>query len=339
MFAYQFGEFGLEHLRRVELPEPTCGPGQVLLDVRAISLNYRDLLVIKGLYNPKLRLPAAPVSDGAGVVAAVGAGVSGVRVGDRVMTCVVVAWKSGAYRFEYLRSALGTPGPGLAAERVVLPADALLPLPAGYDFAEAATLPIAGLTAWDALTTVGRAAPGQTVLTLGTGGVAIFTLQLAKALGARVIITSSSDEKLARARTLGADVTINYRTQPDWELGVLSATDGLGVDLTVETAGAQTLAPVLTATRAGGRVAVLGALTGLSAPLNLGAVMMKRLTLGGVMLGPRDEFEALAAFLPQHGIRPVIGERFAFDELPAALAAMASGRHFGKIVLTREGGG
>jgi NADPH:quinone reductase-like Zn-dependent oxidoreductase len=336
MRAYSFDRFGLDHLRLDSAEDPRPGPGEALLDVRAISLNYRDLLVIRGQYNPRLRLPAVPVSDGAGVVTAVGEGVRRVRVGDAVMTHFVAGWLDGPFRLEYLRTTLGAPGPGLAVERAVVPAEALLPLPAGYDFAQAATLPIAALTAWSALVTVGRVQAGQTVLALGTGGVSIFALQMARALGARVIITSSSDEKLARARSLGADVTVNYRGSPDWDAHVLSATGGQGVDLTVETVGGGTINRSIGATRAGGVIAFLGALTGLAGEVNLGALMMKRIQLAGIMVDSRAAFEQMCRFVEKHALRPVIDRVFAFEQLPEALRFMESGGHFGKIVLTRQ---
>ena len=334
MRAYQLEAFGLENLRLVTRDAPQPGPGQVAVNVQAFSLNYRDLMVVTGTYNPKLKLPATPISDGAGVVSAVGRGVTRVRVGERVMSHFVAGWIDGPFRQEYVATTLGTPGAGLAAEQVVLPADAVLPLPAGYDFAQAATLPIAALTAWSALVTVGNVQPGQTVLTLGTGGVAIFTLQLAKKLGARVIITSSSDEKLVRARQLGADHTINYQTTPDWDQAALELTGGIGVDLTVETAGPGTLDRSMKATRAAGTVALLGALTGRQGLVTTGLILMKRLQLVGVMVDSRAAFEALSRFLEAHRIEPVIDRRFGFDELPAALRYMQAGRHFGKIVVT-----
>jgi len=334
MRAYQLGTFGLENLTLGNLPAPQPAPGQVLVDVKALSLNYRDLLVVKGLYNPGLKLPATPISDGAGVVAAVGPGVTRLRVGDRVMSHFVAPWLDGPFRQEYLAGTLGTPGPGLAAEQVALPADAVLPLPAGYSFEQAATLPIAALTAWSALVTVGNVQAGETVLTLGTGGVAIFTLQLAKALGAKVVITSRSDEKLARARRLGADHTVNYATTPDWELSVLECTGGQGVDLTVETAGPGTLDRSMRATRAAGTIALLGALTGRQGPVTTGLILMKRLRIGGILVDSRSAFEALVRFIEQKRIEPVIDQRFGFDALPDAFRCMEAGRHFGKIVVT-----
>ena len=333
MRAYRLGEFGLDNLKLESIDSPRVDPGEVVLDVKAVSLNYRDLLVVKGLYNPKLKLPAVPLSDGAGVVSAVGEEVERVRVGDRVTSHFVSGWIDGPFRGEYVGTTLGLPKAGLAAEQVVLPAEAVVPVPEGYDFAQAATLPIAALTAWSALVTKGHLEAGQTVLTLGTGGVAIFTLQLAKAMGATVIITSSSDEKLQRARQLGADHTINYRTRPDWEKAVLEITDRAGVDLTVETAGAGTLDKSLTATRAGGTVALLGALTGLKAQINVGLVLMKELHVAGILVGSRAAFEEMNRFIEQHALKPVIDRTFPFDQLPDALRHMESGRHFGKVVV------
>ena len=333
MRSYQFDAFGLEHLEIVEVADPTPGPGQVVLDVKATSLNFRDLLVVKGLYNPKQKLPAVPLSDGAGVVSAVGEGVQDVSVGDRVMSHFISAWIDGPYRGEYGPTTLGTPGPGLAAQRVALPAHAVLPMPAGYDFAQAATLPIAALTAWSALVTEGNIKAGQTVLTLGTGGVSIFTLQLAKAMGAKVAITSSSDEKLERVRAMGADHTINYQTTPDWAAAVVKATGGTGADLTVESGGAGTLEQSMRATRAGGIIAFFGALTGLSAKVNLAPLLMRRLRLTGIYVDSRASFAKLNRFIEQHAIEPIIDRRFAFDELPQAFKHMEAGAHLGKIVI------
>jgi len=333
MRVYRFAEFGLDHLIQESVEEPRPGPGEVAVDPAALSLNYRDVLVVKGLYNPRLKLPATPVSDGAGVVAAVGEGVTGLTVGDRVMSHFVSGWQDGPFRAEYVATTLGAPAAGLAAERVVLPAGAVLPIPEGLDFAAAATLPIAALTAWSALVTVGNIQPGQTVCTLGTGGVSIFALQLGKALGARVIITSSSDEKLDRARALGADHTINYTATPDWDREVLQATDRLGADLIVENGGAGTLEKSMRATRAGGTIAFLGALTGLAAEINLSHLLMKRLHLAGILVDSRASFERLSAFLGHHPIRPVVDRTFGFDELVEALRHMEAGAHFGKIVI------
>lgn len=333
MRAYELTDWGLRNLRLVERPEPTPGPGEVCLAVKAASLNFRDLLVIRGLYNPRFKLPATPLSDGAGVITAVGDDVSEWQVGDHVVSHFVSAWQSGRFESRYVERTLGLPAPGLAAEKVVLPADALVPLPPGFDFAQAATLPIAALTAWSALVTVGNVRPGQSVLTLGTGGVSIFAVQIAKSRGARVIITSSSDDKLARARRLGADETINYRTHPDWEKQVLKLTERRGVDLTVENGGAATLNQSVRATAADGTVALLGALTGLRGEVDLAQILMKRVRVAGIMVDSRDAFVEMNRFLAQHHVAPVIDRHFAFNDLDAALAHMEAGAHFGKIVV------
>ncbi len=335
MRSYQLHAFGIEHLRIVDTPLPTPGPGQVALDIQALSLNYRDLLVLKGLYNPALRLPATPISDAAGIVAAVGPGVTCARVGDQVMSHFVSGWIDGPFSTRYLATTLGTPAAGMAAERVVLPEHAVVPCPARLSPQQAATLPIAALTAWSALVTVGHVQPGQTILTLGTGGVSIFALQLAKAMGLRVIITSSSDEKLERARALGADGTINYRTHPEWEAKVLAATGGEGVDLVVENGGPGTLDRSMKATRAGGIIALLGALTGRQGPVTTGLILMKRLNIHGIMVDSRSAFEAMCRFMDAHPIEPVIDRVFPFEGLVDALRCMESGEHFGKIVVSR----
>ncbi len=339
MRAYQLSRFGLENLVLTERCEPAApGPGQALVRVQAMSLNYRDLLVVRGLYNPKFKLPATPISDGAGLVQKVGPGVQGFGVGDAVIANFVTAWNDGPFRGEYVGSTLGLPGSGMAAELVLLPANALLHLPRGYDAAQAATLPIAALTAWSALVTEGGLDPARsdnsaTVLTLGTGGVSIFALQFAKAMGARVIITSSSDEKLARARQLGADVGINYKANPDWEKAVIEHTGGQGADITVETGGAGTLDSSLLATRAGGRIGLLGALTGLKAEVTTAAILMKRIRVCGIMVDSKAAFADMIRFIERREIRPVIDRKFAFEELSAALRTMESAGHFGKIVV------
>lgn len=334
MRRFEFASFGLDHLEPRQVDDPVPASGEVVLDVRALSLNFRDLLVIKGLYNPKQKLPACPISDGAGVVLAVGEGVEGVAVGDRVTSHFITGWTEGPFRAEHGPTTLGTPGPGLAAERVALPAQAVVPIPDDYDFAEAATLPIAALTAWSALVTEGQVTAGQTVLTLGTGGVSIFGVQFAKALGATAIITSSSDQKLARARELGADHTINYRSSPDWAAEVVEVTGGLGVDLVIENGGAGTLEKSMRATRAGGTIAFLGALTGLQGKINVAPLLMKRLHVAGIYVDSRAAFLAMNRFIGGQGIKPVIDRTFTFDELPQALRHMEAGSHFGKIVVT-----
>lgn len=339
MRAWQLTQFGIDGLSLIDAPEPTLADGQVLVRVRAMSLNYRDLLVVRGQYNPNFRLPAIPISDAAGVIERVGAGVTPWRPGDRVLGNFVAGWIDGPFQAAHVGTTLGLPGPGMAAERVVLPADCLVAVPAGFDDAQAATLPIAALTAWSALVTEGGLSPERPqqagwVLTLGTGGVSIFALQLARAMGQRVILTSSNDEKLQRARALGADGLVNYRRNPDWERAVVEITGGVGADITVETSGAGTLDRSLKATRPGGRIGLLGALTGLRAEVTVGLILMKRLRICGIMVDSRRSFEAMNRFLERSAIRPVVDRTFAFDELPAALRYLESGSHFGKVVVT-----
>lgn len=334
MRKHVFDRFGLEHLRLADADPPQPGPHEIALDVKAISLNYRDLLVLTGGYNPKLKLPATPISDGAGLVAAVGEDVSRGKVGQRVVSHFVTGWIDGRFRGEYLNTTLGTPKTGLAAERVVLPAEAVLPIPPRYDFEQAATWPIAALTAWSALVTEGRLETGQTVLTLGTGGVSIFALQIAKAMGATVIITSSSDEKLARARALGADHTVNYRRHTAWHKQVLESTDGRGADIVVENGGIATLAQSLDAARPGGTIALLGALTGLHGETDIAPLLMKRIRIAGILVDSRAAFEDMLAFFEQHALEPLIDARFEFERLPDALRHMQSAAHFGKIVVS-----
>jgi NADPH:quinone reductase-like Zn-dependent oxidoreductase len=333
MRAWTLSSFGLDHLELRDVPESSPGPGEVAVDVEAVSLNYRDLLVVRGHYDPRFELPATPLSDGAGRVVAVGEGVEGVKEGDLVVSHFIAAWDGGPYRGSYARSTLGLPGPGLAAEKVVLPAKAVVRAPASFSADEAATLPIAALTAWSGLVTEGRLGEGGSMLALGTGGVAIFGVQLAKALGARSFVTSSSDEKIARAVELGAEAGVNYREDEAWERTVHELSGGEGVDVTLETGGAGTLDRSVRATRPGGTIAMIGVLAGGAAEFSSVTFMMRRQRLAGILVGSRDEFESMNRFLETTSLRPVIDRRFAFDELPEALRTMARGEHFGKIVV------
>jgi NADPH:quinone reductase-like Zn-dependent oxidoreductase len=326
------GGFGFEALRLVDRPEPQPGPGQVLVRIRAASLNYRDLLVVKGQYNPRMPLPRVPLSDGAGEVVAVGPGVSEWSAGDRVAGCFFQDWTAGPLSDRAAKSALGGALDGVAAELVAFRERGLVRIPAHLGYEEAATLPCAAVTAWQALIE-GGLRPGESALTLGTGGVSLFALQFAKLAGARVILTSSSDEKLARAQQLGADLGINYRSTPEWDRRVREFTAGEGVDHVVELGGAGTLPLSLRAVRPGGRINLIGVLTGAAGEVNPLPAVMKGLTVQGIYVGPRSTFEALVRAIEQHGLRPVIDRTFPFAELPEALAHMASGRHFGKIVL------
>lgn len=323
--------FGLERVGWQDRPDPEPGPGQVLVEVRAASLNYRDLLVAKGLYNPRLSLPRVLGSDAAGVVTAVGSGVSRWAPGDRVVNCFMPAWESGPLTETAVRSALGGERDGVFAERIVIEEGGLLPVPDDLSFEEAATLPCAAVTAWNALTQ-GGCGPGRTVLVLGTGGVSIFALQLARALGARVLVTSGSDEKLARARSLGAEAGTNYRTNPDWDKWAREQTGGTGVDIVIEVGGPGTLDKSVRAVRLGGYVALIGVLAG-PGTFNPMPVLMRAIRLQGVFVGNRVMFEDMNRLIVGQKLRPVIDRVFPLSEAAAALRYLESGVHFGKVVL------
>jgi len=333
MRHYEFAEFGLEHLVCKTGDPRAPGDGEVRVAIKALSLNYRDLLILRGQYFPSLAGPTVPLSDGAGVIDAVGPGVQEWQVGDRVVSHFVAGWQDGPYSGDHAGTTLGLPGPGLAAEFVTLPAHALVAAPDRLDFAQAATLTIAGLTAWSAVVTEGAVSEGHTVLTLGTGGVSIFALQLSKALGAKVIITSSSDDKLARATQLGADAGVNYTQHPNWEKEVASLTSRRGADLVVENGGVATLSRSLRAVRPGGTIAMLGALSGLTGEVDIAPILMKRVRVAGILVDSRAAFRDLIRFVEEHQIDPVIDRRFSFDELPDALRYLESAQHFGKVVV------
>jgi NADPH:quinone reductase-like Zn-dependent oxidoreductase len=326
---------GLEALSLIERPDPTPGPGQALIGVKAVALNYRDLLVVRGTYaDGALPLGSIPVSDGAGEVIAVGKGVTRVRPGDRVAATFMPGWISGPLTPSKQATSLGGGGvDGMLAERVVLDAEALVVIPPSLSFEEAATLPCAGVTAWYALFVGGAVQPGHDVLLLGTGGVSIFALQFAKAAGARVILTSSSAAKLEYARSLGADVLINYTTTPEWDVEVLSATKGLGVDHAVEVGGPGTLNRTLNALKFGGSMSLMGVLTGLSDQVNTGAILHKNIRIQGTYVGSREMFETMVAAITVNRLSPVIDQVFPFIAAPAAYAHLEAGRHFGKVVI------
>jgi NADPH:quinone reductase-like Zn-dependent oxidoreductase len=335
MKAYQLtGTEGAESLKLTELPEPRPAPGQVVVRVRAASLNYRDLMVATGRYGPGVPLPLIPLSDGAGEITAVGDGVTQWKTGDRVAGTFFQNWQTGPVRREVFDSALGGSINGMLAESVALSADGVVAIPPHLSFAEAATLPCAALTAWHALVTDGKIAAGQTVVLLGTGGVSIFALQFAKMHGARVIISSSSDEKLARAKALGADETINYRATPDWEKEVFRLTHKAGADHVVEVGGTDTFPRSLRAAAMGGTVSVIGGVSGFASEVALRDILGKSLLIRGIFVGSRDMFEAMNRAIALHQLQPVIDRTFPLAEAPAAYRHQAGGSHFGKIVIT-----
>ena len=311
-------------LELVEAPEPTLLDGQVLVDIRAVSLNYRDLL-IAGISQGTI-----PVSDGAGVVSAVASNVEGFKVGDRVAIGFMPGWVEGEFSATKQATALGGPEVnGVLTERIAVPASCVVRIPDTMTFEEASTLPCAAVTAWSALFERRPLQPGETVLLLGTGGVSIFALQLAKAAGARVIITSSSQEKLERARQLGADHLINYRDTPNWEEEVLKLTDGVGVDLAVDVAGPATLNHTLKATRHGGRISLMGVLSGFDGHIDTVAILERRITLQGIYVGPVSTLRALM----QIPLKPAIDVVYPFEEAEEAFHNLRNATHFGKLVI------
>ncbi|MCA9688223.1 MAG: NAD(P)-dependent alcohol dehydrogenase [Myxococcales bacterium] len=323
--------FGLDNLRPGTRPAPVPGPGQVTIRVKAASLNYRDLLMIRGVYDPRQPLPLVPLSDGVGEVQAVGEGVSRVAVGDRVAGLMVQRWLAGQPTRDVLRSTLGGPIDGMLAEQATLSAEGAVKVPAHLSDLEAATLPCAALTAWSALVTHGRVTAGDTVLLQGTGGVSIFALQFARMLGARVIITSSSDAKLARARALGADEGINYVDVPEWGKVVRARTGGRGVDLVVEVGGAGTLGESIRAVRPGGTIALIGVLAGGAARVNMTPVLMNQIRVQGVLIGHRESYGAMCRAIAQHRMKPVVDRVFPFEDARAAFDHLADASHFGKV--------
>lgn len=332
MFAWRIeGSFGLENLRKVELPTPTPSPGEVVVRLSACSLNFRDILMIRGFYNPKQPLPLIPGSDGVGVVESVGQGVTRVKVGDRVAGIFAQDWISGAPRRNRLNRTLGGPVDGTFATHVRLCAEGVVRVPDHLSDVEAATLPCAAVTAWHSLVSEAGIQAGDRVLILGTGGVSIFALQFANLFGAETIVTSSSDDKLEQARGLGARHTINYRTSPDWWRTVRKLTDDEGVDIVIEVGGAGTFDASVRSVRVGGHVSLIGILSGGEQPMNLTRILMQNIRVQGVIVGNRDMFEAMNRAISLHRLHPVVDRSFAFDEMPLALEHMAHGRHFGKV--------
>lgn len=316
-----------------ELPEPSPGPGQVLLKMRAASLNYRDLMVVKGLYNPNQPLPLIPFSDGVGEVMAVGAGVTRVKTGDRVAGIFMQKWLAGELTKVKAQSALGGAIDGILVEYVVLHEDGVVHVPEHLSDEEAAALPCAAVTAWNALITQGGLKAGDTVLVQGTGGVSLFALQFAQLVGARVIATSSSDEKLERVCQLGASDGINYQQTPNWDKQVRDLTDGIGVDHIVEVGGAGTLAKSLGAIRLGGHISLIGVLSGTATEVNIIPILMQNVRVQGIYVGSREMFEAMNRAIAQHQLRPVVDRVFPFQEAREALQYMDKGSHFGKICI------
>jgi NADPH:quinone reductase-like Zn-dependent oxidoreductase len=336
MRAYEIGDqSGLESLRRVDRPDPVAGPGEVVVRVHAVCLNHRDLLIVSGGYGPRRSETRTPVSDGVGDIVALGEGVAGLSIGDRVTCAHFVSWLGGPFAPSAFGHDLGVTHDGWLADRVVIPAAAIVRVPDSLTDDQAAPLPAAGLTAWNALVEVGKIKAGDTVLALGTGGVSIFALQIAKLAGARVAITSSSDEKLAFARGLGADITVNYATTPDWSAAVMAATNNAGADIVVETGGMATLSRSIASAAPNARIALIGALggSGDAGLPNFGSILGKNLTLKGITEGSRSMLVDLVKAASVGGLTPVIDRVFPFEDAPAAYAHLKSGAHLGKIMI------
>ncbi len=334
MKAFQItGTEGFASLVQTELPDPLPTSGEVLVKIEAVSLNYRDYMNVMGIRGVTGPIPRVPCSDGAGTVVAVAADVTEWQLGDRVVIPFMPTWLDGQFSQAHAAAALGGAKDGVLRERVSVPASSLVRLPASLSFAEAATLPCAAVTAWDALLVRGQLQPGATVLIQGSGGVAVFALQLAKQHGARVLAITSSDEKAARLRSLGADATLNYRQTPDWAPWVLEQTAGLGVDHVVEIGGPDTLNASLQATRFGGHIALIGVLTGTAGEIQTVQILRKGIRLDGIYVGSRSMLADVVAHFGQTGLRPVIDSEFAFDQAAEAFRHLESAHHFGKIVI------
>lgn len=324
----------MDNLTLAERPQPEPGPGQLLLKMKAASLNYRDLVVPQRGYG-KLTgtLPLIPISDGIGEVVAIGEGVGRVAVGDRVCPLMIQSWISGPPTMERLTSTLGGPLDGVMTEYMVLSEQGVVKTSEHLSDEEAAALPCAALTAWSAIVTDGQVKAGDRVLVQGTGGVSLFALQFAKLLGAHVIVTSSSDDKLQRAVRLGADEGLNYVSTPEWGKEVRRMAGADGVDLIVEVGGQKTLPQSLRAIRAGGTINLIGVLSGLNMDVSLGLIVIRKVRLQGITVGNRDGMEAMMRAISQHAIKPVIDRTFAFEELREALDYLARGVHFGKVCI------
>ena len=336
MRAYQLpkGGAGIDALVQVERPDPKPAYRQVLVKVKACSLNFRDLGIVRGTYRVPVKENIIPLSDGAGEVVAVGPGVVRVKVGDRVASCFFQRWFGGESTAEVHASALGGSIDGMLADYAVLEEDGVVKIPPHLSLEEGATLPCAGVTAWHAMMEHAKLKAGDTILLQGTGGVSIFGLQFAHAMGMRAIITSSSDEKLKHAEKLGAAFGINYKTTPDWEKAAMEFTGGAGVDHVIEVGGAATLARSFGAIRVGGKISMIGGLSGGATELNPGLIFSRRANVQGISVGSTQMFLAMARAIEVNAIKPVIDKVFAFADAREAYRHMASGAHFGKIVIS-----
>jgi NADPH:quinone reductase-like Zn-dependent oxidoreductase len=325
---------GIEALVQVERPDAKPAHRQVLVKVKACSLNFRDLGIVRGTYRMPVRDNIVPLSDGAGEVVAIGPGVTRAKVGDRVAANFFQRWVGGEPSHDTHASALGGGIDGMLAEYVVLEEDGVVLIPPHLSLEEGATLPCAAVTAWHAMVEHAKLKAGDTVLLQGTGGVSIFGLQFAHAMGIRAVITSSSDAKLERAKALGAAFGINYKTTPEWQKAAMDFTGGRGVDHVIEVGGAETLTKSFGAIRAGGKVTMIGGLSGGATELNPGLIFSRRANVQGISVGSTQMFEAMNCAIEANAIKPVIDKVFPFAQAPEAYRHMASGSHFGKIVIS-----
>jgi NADPH:quinone reductase-like Zn-dependent oxidoreductase len=335
MRAFQLpkGGAGIDALVQVERPDPKPAYRQILVKVKACSLNFRDLAIARGSYRMAVRESLIPLSDGAGEVVEIGSGVTRVKVGDRVAGNFFQRWNGGEPAPDVHKSALGGGIDGMLADYALLEEDGVVKIPAHLSLEEGATLPCAALTVWHAMMEHAKLKAGDTVLLQGTGGVSIFGLQFARAMGIRAIITSSSDEKLTRAKALGAAFGINYRTTPDWDKAAMEFTGGKGVDHVVEVGGAATLTRSFGAIRVGGKVTLIGGLSGGATELNPALIFARRANVQGISVGSTQMFEAMNRAIEANAIKPVVDKVFGFDDVQTAYRHMAAGAHFGKIVI------
>ena len=328
MKLIELNNFGDEGFQQNERGTPTPCIGEVVIKVHAASLNFRDFMIAKGLYNPNIELPLVPLSDGAGEIVAVGNDVTEYNVGDRVTS---VFWQDWNANNSNRMVSTGSDAAGVLSEYAVLPKEAVLPIPEYMSYQEASTRPCAAVTAWTCIKAA-NIGPGDTVLLLGTGGVSVLALQILKAMQANVIITSRSNEKLQRAKELGADHTINYKENPEWGSDAFGLSNG-GVDLVIEIGGESTFPQTINALKIGGHISVIGALGGINVQLNLMQMVFKNLHVHGITVGSREDHSELNQFFEEHEIHPIIGKTVGFDDAINEIYGMPSGSHFGKIVI------
>ena len=333
MKSFEIQEFGIDNLALVERETPRPAAGEVLVRMTAASLNYRDYMAVRGVYNPRMKRPMVPLSDGAGIVEEIGPGVTRFKKADRVAACFMQKWIEGPPTREKGASALGGAIDGVLREFAVFSEHGLVSIPPSLSDVQAAALPCAAVTAWHALFEHTPMAPGETVLIQGTGGVSVFALQFAHAAGLRTIVTSSSDQKLERARQLGASETINYKKTPNWDEEARKLTGGQGVDHVIEVGGGDTMPRSLKAVRMQGAISVIGVLSGADPTVSPREILMNSVRVQGIYVGSRAMFERMNRAIEFHAITPVIDRVFAWTEIKEALRYMESQQHFGKICL------